>query len=351
MLKIIKKGVVLLLCTCIVGSSNLKVSAENMDSRNLERIAESEEIRVQKINDLYNQKQKLYSEYFASNESYIISEINAIELQLIDLGVSSYSQQEMENKLEILGDQISPAVSIPPTVSNIKWSTYRYKIVIWGKLHEMQIVMAEPTLHNAPPLHNTDVNIKKLVDYGDGVRAAAIGVLDIVAGELAGKIPGGNISKTLYDLSNDTNGALSANEVIKSAEYIIISKSISTFKYGFLKVDGKADWEQVYVYVGNSVTLHHQITVTTSVMVNGSVVPKFVNVIVAATHKSPSYDFITLKVIPSPVYDYCYVVYSLDEPLYKIPIKYLNTTYYHSVPKPQYTEHGQSKSEFYEFHY
>lgn len=351
MLKIIKKSVVLLLCTCIVGSSNLRVSAENMDSSNLERIAVSEEMRVQKINVLYNQKQELYSEYFASNNQYIINEINAIESQLVDLGVSSYSLQEMENKLEMLSDQISPAVAIPPSVSNIKWSTYRYKIVIWGKLHEMQVVMAEPTLHGTGALNNTDVNIRKQVDYGNGVRAAAIGVIDVAAGELAGKIPGGNISKTLYDLAKDTSGAMGADEVVRSAEYVIVSKSISTFKYGFLKVDGQQDWQQVYVYVGNSVMLHHQITVTMNVMVNGTIVPKFINTVVAANHKSPSYDSIALRVIASPVYDYCYIVYSLFEPLYSIPINYLNTKYYHTVPEPQYSEHGQNRYEFYEFHY
>lgn len=356
MVKKIKTCFILIVCTCILVSPNLQAKAETIDNMKLSEIINSEEIRVQFINKLYDKKQELYSRYYINKDNNILDEISSINSQLIGLGVSSYSQKEMEDKLNAIQKEnnnslFDPNVVVPPSSSNISWSTYRYYTVIWGKLHEMQIVMAEPTLDRSGPLNNTDVAVRRNVDYGNGVVAAGITILDIAAGELAGKLPGGNVLKSLYDIAKNTSGAMAPDQIIRSADYAIVSASTATFKYGFIKVDGQADYEQKYVYVGNSVIMSYQVTITANAMVNGTIVPKFINAVETVTHKSPSYDNISLRVISSPVYDRCYVIYSLNEPLTNIPYKYVSTTYYHSVPAPFYVEHGLSMYEFYQFFY
>lgn len=351
MLKKFKNCIILLLCTCIFVSSSLPIQAKDIS-----KIIESEEKRVEKINKLYDKKQDLYNKYFISGDDNVIKEMSSIDSQLSELGVNSYSKKELEDKINKIQNEnniseINPSVAIPTSTSNIKWSTYRYYTVIWGKLHEMQIVMAEPTLDQSGPLNNTDAAIRRYVNYGDGIKAAAITVLDIVAGEATGIIEGGSFFKSLYDIAKNTAGAMTSDQIVKNVDYTCITASTATFKYGFIKVDGQPDYKQEFVYVGNSVVMGFQLTERVNALENGIIVPKFINTIVTTKHKSPSYDSISLKVIASPVYDRCYVIYSKNESLRNIPYKYANTTYYHSVPSPLYVEHGLNMYELYQFFY
>lgn len=356
MLKRIKRFFVFLLCTCILASSSLPVRAETIDNTKIMKIINSEEKRVQKINKLYDKKQELYNKYYTNGEDNTLSEISTIDSQLAELGVSSFSQEEFEKKIDVIQKEnnntlITPSVVVPPSTSYIRWSTYRYYTVIFGKLHEMQIVMAEPTGDRNGPLNNTSTSIAKKVNYSNGVTAAGITVLDIAAGELAGKLPGGNILKSLYDIAKNTAGAMSPTQTVNNVDYSITTASIATFKYGFIKVDGQADYQQNFVYVGNSVTMMYQVSIVVNDYVNGTYVPKAINKFETVIHKSPSYDNISLTVVPSPVYQRCYVIYSLNEALTNIPYKYVGTTYYHSVPAPFYVEHGLNMYQLYNYFY
>ena len=159
----------------------------------------------------------MHNEYTLSGDISILTKINSIKSELSQLGVTSYDLNSLNKKLNSLqknGNTVTPNATVPSNRSDITWTTYRYYTVIWGKLHEIQIVMAEPTLVRSGPLNSTTVNTKRTVNYGNGITAAALTVFDIAAGELAGKIPGGNVIKSLYDIAKNTSGAMQSTALM-----------------------------------------------------------------------------------------------------------------------------------------
>lgn len=137
MFRRIKKSLSLFLCSVIIISipSSL-IYAKPTDDIKLAEFIKKEESRVAEINNLYSKKQELYNEYFTSKDNLILTEISYIESQLYKLGVSDFSWNDMDEKLNSIGYKdsnniVSPNVVIPPNSSNVKWSTYRYSTVIW----------------------------------------------------------------------------------------------------------------------------------------------------------------------------------------------------------------------------
>ncbi len=360
MIKRTKKFVAILLSAIVLLPTGISAKASqnyhmvinqtNLETQNYDALISKEEIRVKKINALYDQKQELHNQYTLSGDTSTLTKINNIESELSQLGVASYDLNSLNNKFNSIqsnGNIVTPNVTVPPNQSNITWSTYRYYTVIWGKLHEIQIVMAEPTLVRSGPLNSRNENPVTTVNYGNGIIAAALTAIDIAAGELAGKIPGGNVFKSLYDIAKNTSGALQSNQVVKSVEYNTTSIAAATFKYGFIKLDGQADWQQNYIYIGNSVIMSYQLTLSANTMVNGVVTPKFINHVETVTHKSSNYDNLSLRVVSAPAYPNAYAIYSINEPLRTIPFKVMGNTFLHYVTGPTYSEHGLNMYELY----
>ncbi|MDF2800995.1 MAG: hypothetical protein K0S61_898 [Anaerocolumna sp.] len=359
MLKI-KKGFSIFLCAVFFFSlPNISVYANTIENIKLDEFIKNEELRVQEIDDLYSKKQDLYNQYFTSKDDAILNEISLIESQLYKLGVSDFSWDDMNQKMNMLGyeehsDLVTPNAVIPPNTSNVRWSTYRYSTVIWGRLHEMQIVMAEPI--GVGPLTNTTGSIETKVSYGNAIQAIALSVFEIAAGGLAGKlvvngVEVGNMALNLYSIASSAGVAMTSTQTFDSINYNSTASSAATFKYGFIKVNGQPDYEQKFVYRGNSVHMTYTITLAVYIFEGGVLKPKHINYTQAVYNESPSYKNIILNVEQNPNNAKSYVIYSKDEPLTNIPYKYRLTTHYHYVPGIAYVEHGLSMYSYYIFNY
>lgn len=361
MLKKFKKGFILFLCaTFIFSLPNISVYANTLENMKLSKFIEKEELRVQEINNLYSKKQELYNKYFQSNDIDILTDISYIESQLYKLGVSDFSWNEMEQKLYTIGyentnNPVTPNAVIPPNTSNVRWSTYRYGTVIWGRLHEMQIVMAEP-IGSSGPLTNTSASVDAKVEYGHAIQAMALTVFEIVAGELAGKLiiddkAVGSFILNLYDIAKSAGVAMTSNQTFESIHYSSTASSATTFKYGFIKVNGEPDHKQEYVYRGNSAYMTYTFVLTVYIFEGGVLKPKHIPYTKEVYHESPSYKSIVLNAVQNPNTIRSYVIYSKDEPLVNIPYKYRKATHYHYVPGIAYVENIHSMYNSYIFYY
>lgn len=218
----------------------------------------------------------------------------------------------------------------------------------------MQIVMAEPI--GVGPLTNSSSTVDYTVHYGNAIQAIALSVVEIVAGGLAGKlvvdgVEVGSIALNLYDIAKSAGIAMTSTQTFDSIEYSSRATSAATFKYGFIKVNGQSDYEQKFVYRGNSIYMSYTFVLDVFIFEGGVLKPKHITYTKEVYHESPSYKNIVLNVIQNPNNAKSYVIYSKDEPLSSIPYKYRQTTHYHSVPGIAYVEHGLSMYNYYIFYY
>lgn len=306
---------------------------------------ESDRKRVEEINQTYNENFELIKEYYLKEESNLLAQIEENTERLYELGVEPLTDKEIEEKM-LIENEISTYQTVPSSTKDCKYSSYRFNTVIRGYVYEMQVITAEPTgtlngylVNGVTILNNSSKN------YGEGMKASAITVVDIALSDLIGKIPGGTLAKNLYDICKSGTSAMSSTTIVIGTKTSCTTYSQNTLEKGYLKKYGTSDVYQEMVYAGNKVEMTFFTDIFFSKKVNDSYKTYRSSVDNMYTFKSRCFDSISLTVTQSPLFTGTHRIITNDEIIYKVPYKFFGTSYSHKIC----SSYEGSMMEYYDF--
>lgn len=286
-----KKLSVFLALLCIMQFCVIDVNAKsvNNEQSNIQKTVLSENIKIKKIESLYKKRMDLLTSDLTDSEK--IKQIEKIEKNLLKLGVEEISENDVENKIESVNNlknkvsinnvnegqqKITTYATIPGSRNgSIYWTSIRYKTMFNGRLHEVQLLKAQPMVNKSSPLSDYSVVCVKKTTPSKLVAGSTI-LLKVVAEKVVDKTPLGDgvqFLKTVYDGISSYSNAISRQTQINglSASYAV--NRTTEYTFAFVKLDGQTDQgHQVLSYAGNSSVITYQVSFPNQISTTNGVV-------------------------------------------------------------------------------